>query len=199
MIETLRDLLHDYSQAPGDLERKEIEEVIWKQYGSERTVLVLDMSGFSLLTRRYGVVHYLSMVWRMQETARPIIHDHKGSLVKFEADNGFAVFPDPENGIRAAIAMNSAFEKENAGFAKEYDIRIACGLDHGRILLQEGRDFFGDAVNVASKLGEDLAGPGEILVAKSAMDRLPEGAGFSGETVEFSLSGLLLEATSIRR
>ena len=50
------------------------------------------MSGFSLLTRRYGIVHYLSMVRRMQEVTRPIVHDHSGSVVKFEADNGFAVF-----------------------------------------------------------------------------------------------------------
>ena len=34
------------------------------------------------------------------------------------------------------------------------------------------RDFFGDAVNRASRLGEDIADPGEILVDTRLKDRL---------------------------
>ena len=84
--------------------RGSAQNTLFMTRGTERAVLVLDMSGFSLLTRRHGVIHYLSMVRRMQETVRPIVHDHEGSIVKFEADNGFAVFPDPESAIRAAIS-----------------------------------------------------------------------------------------------
>jgi class 3 adenylate cyclase len=198
MIETLRDLLLDYGQKLNNSEaRKAIEEEIWRQFGAERTVMVLDMSGFSLLTRRHGVVHYLSMVRRMQRTVRPIVLDHGGSMVKFEADNAFAVFPDPESGIRATIEMNQAFAVENANCPEDFAIKLSCGLDHGRILLIEGQEFFGDSVNIACKLGEDLAGPGEILVAKTAMDLLPAGANLGGTPVQFSISGLEMEAVMI--
>lgn len=198
MIDTLRDYLLDYSQADSADTRKEIEDAIWRQFGTERSVLVLDMSGFSLLTRRHGVIHYLSMVRRMQETVRPLVHEHGGSIVKFEADNGFAVFPDPESAIRTAIEINRASDRENARYSEEYGIHLSCGIDHGRILYIEGRDFFGDAVNTASKLGEDMADPGEILVTRSAMAELPDGIDIEGNEVEFSISGISLEACSVR-
>lgn len=198
MIDTLRDYLLDYSQAEDLAEKEAIETTIWRQFGSERAVLVLDMSGFSLLTRRHGVIHYLSMVRRMQETVRPIVHAHDGSIVKFEADNGFAVFPDPESAIRAAIEMNRTSDRQNAEVSEESGIHLSCGIDHGRILLIEGRDFFGDPVNTASKLGEDLADPGEILVTRSAMSALAEEAGLAGDEIELSISGIRLEACSIK-
>ena len=199
MIDTLRALLLDYGLTEKEEKREALEAEIWKQFGAERTVLIWDMSGFSLLTRRHGIVHYLSMVRRMQELTRPIVHDHRGAMVKFEADNGFAVFPDSGNGIRAALAMNAEFEKENAKYPEEFDIRVSCGLDHGRIILLEGEDFFGDAVNVASKLGEDIASAGEILASAAAIDALPDGNPFESEAVQFSISGLDLDAVRILR
>jgi adenylate cyclase len=197
MIHTLRELLLTYAHATEIGDRTRIEAEIWNQFGAERTVLIWDMSGFSVLTRSHGIVHYLSMVRRMQEVTRPIVHEYKGALVKFEADNGFAVFPGPEEGIRAAISMNEAFEIENAHLPYEFDIRVSCGLDHGRIILLEGQDFFGEAVNAASKLGEDIASAGEILVARTAMKDLPAGVDFEGEPVRFSVSGLQLDAMRI--
>lgn len=199
MLHTLRELLYEYAHATDAECQTRIDEDIWKQFGAERTVLVWDMSGFSVLTRRHGIVHYLSMVRRMQEVTRPIVHGHLGSVVKFEADNGFAVFPRPEDGMRAALTMNEVFEVENAKFPEEFDLRVSCGLDHGRIILIEGQDFFGDTVNVASKLGEDLAASGEILATRTAMALLPEGSDIAGEPVRFSVSGLELEAARIRR
>ena len=61
----------------------------------------------------------------------------------------------------------------------------------------EGQDFFGDPVNTASKLGEDLAGPGEILASKPAMDLVPDSSSFRGEPVRLSISGLELDAVSV--
>ncbi len=199
MLHTLRELLFEYAHTPDSERRIAIADEIWNQFGAERTVLVWDMSGFSVLTRRHGVVHYLSMVRRMQEASRPIVHEHRGAVVKFEADNGFAVFPTPADGLRAALAMNEVFDAENASYPPEFDIRISCGLDHGRIILLDGQDFFGEAVNVASKLGEDMAAAGEILVTRSAMDQLADGFPVESVPVRFSISGLEVEAARISR
>lgn len=197
MIQTLRELLWTYAHAVEPRHRALLEAEIWTQFGAERTVLIWDMSGFSVLTRSHGVVHYLSMVRRMQEATRPIVLAHKGAVVKFEADNGYAVFPEPEHGIRAAMAINEVFEVANASTPDAFDIHVACGLDHGKIILLDGQDFFGEAVNAASKLGEDLAAAGEILVSRAAMEHLPAGVVFQGESVHFSVSGIQLEATRI--
>lgn len=108
-----QELLINFSQETDIKERKQIEEQIWKKYGTENTVLVLDMSGFSLLTRKYGIVHYLSMIRRMQLTVEPIIAGHGGMLIKFEADNCFAILPNPLSAVRSAISIQHAFHASN--------------------------------------------------------------------------------------
>merc|ERR1712050_459108 len=44
----------------------------------------------------------------------------------------------------------------------------SIGLKEGSLVLIEG-DCYGDPVNVASKLGEDIAKPGELLLAASCV------------------------------
>lgn len=51
-----QDLLLAFSQAEDLKERQRIENELWDEYGTERAVFVLDMSGFSMLTRKYGIV-----------------------------------------------------------------------------------------------------------------------------------------------
>lgn len=193
-----QELLLRHSQQTDPAQRTALEAELWRDYGADRAVLVLDMSGFSELSSRYGVVHYLSMVRRMQVTAEPIIGSYQGTLVKFEADNCFAMFPDVAGAIHAAIELNDAFQLANESMSDELDIRIACGIDHGAILVVPGADFFGNAVNRACKLGEDLAGPGEILVTREAMASVPEGAGFESVEADFDIAGIRIEAFIVK-
>ena len=186
-------LLLQYSQEPDSARRTALESQLWREFGTDRAVLVLDMSGFSQLAIRYGIVHYLSMVRRMQLTAEPIVGRYSGTLVKFEADNCFAMFPDAAGAIQAAIELNDAFHSANEATPDELDIRIACGIDFGPILVVPGVDFFGNAVNRASKLGEDLAAAGEILVTREAMATLPAGHGIGYSSREFDASGIRIE------
>lgn len=152
--------------------RKQVENEIWDRFGIETAVFVLDMSGFSRLTQIHGAVHYLSMVRRMNLALASIIERNQGRLVKFEADNCFAIFPTPVDAIQCGIAANMQFEGMNMLTEPEFDIRVCIGISFGHILLVEERDFFGDAVNKASRLGEDIAEPGEILVDMKLADRV---------------------------
>ena len=122
-------LLLNFSQAEKMDERQKIESSLWDEYGAEYAVFVLDMSGFSLLTRKYGIVHYLSMVRRMQLTTEPIVKSYGGFMIKYEADNCFAVFPDPLAAVNAAIALQHAFNAENLLTSEDLDIHISCGID----------------------------------------------------------------------
>ncbi|MCK7594148.1 adenylate/guanylate cyclase domain-containing protein [Pseudomarimonas salicorniae] len=187
-------LLLRYSRLADPEERGQLEREIWAEYGCERAVLVVDMSGFSSLTQRHGIVHYLSMVRRMQITAEPIVHGHEGVILKFEADNAFAMFPEVDAALAAAFELNRAFEAANVETPDELDIRISCGIDAGPILVVEQKDFFGDAVNRASKLGEDLAAPGEVLLSATAAGRLRDPSRWQLAEISFSVSGLSLPA-----
>src|SRR5687768_17495759 len=195
--ERFQELLLHFSQIEAREERQKIEGALWDAYGAEYAVFVLDMSGFSLLTRKYGVVHYLSMVRRMQLTTEPIIKFYGGIMIKYEADNCFAVFPDPLSAVNAAIAMQHAFTSENLLTAEDLDIHISCGIDYGKILLIGQQDCFGDPVNRASKIGEDLAAAGEILITKEAMDTIPAAAGIKYREMNVSISGIVITAYAI--
>lgn len=192
-----QDLLLNFSQSEAVNERHTIEKELWDEYGAEYAVFVLDMSGFSLLTRKYGIVHYLSMVRRMQLTTKPIVKSYGGSMIKYEADNCFAVFPNPLSAVNAAIAMQHAFNAANLLTSDDLDIHIACGIDYGKLLIIGHEDCFGDPVNRASKMGEDLACSGEILVTKEAMQMIPAEAGIKAREMNVSISGLTIPAYMI--
>jgi adenylate cyclase len=186
-----------FSQTEDLEERRRIEIDIWSEYGAEYAVFVLDMSGFSLMTRRYGIVHYLSMVRRMQLTTEPIVKSYGGTMIKYEADNCFAVFPDPLAAVNAAIAMQHAFAASNLLTSDDLDIYIACGIDYGKLLILEHEDCFGDPVNRASKIGEDIAAAGEILITKEAMEMIPAQVGIRTSEIKVLISGVELPAYKI--
>ena len=192
-----QDLLLNFSQAEEMKERKKIEASLWSNYGAEFAVFVLDMSGFSMLTRKYGIVHYLSMVRRMQLTTEPIVKSYGGRMLKYEADNCFAVFPEPLAAVNAAIAMQHAFRAENLLTSDDLDIHIACGIDYGKLLIIGHEDCFGDPVNRASKMGEDVAAAGEILITKEAMEMIPAEAGILSREISISISGVNIPAYAI--
>jgi class 3 adenylate cyclase len=155
------------------------------------------MAGFSLLTRKYGIIHYLSMVRRMQLTAEPIIDTYGGTVIKFEADNCFATFPDTLSAIHAAIAMQLAFDASNILTTDDFDVHISCGIDQGKILLVGNNDCFGDPVNRACKLGEDVAASGEILVTKEAIDTITSELDFQLREVNVSISGITIPSYAV--
>jgi class 3 adenylate cyclase len=192
-----QNMLLSFSQEVETDERRKIESTLWQDFGAEQAVFVLDMSGFSLLTRKYGIVHYLSMVRRMQLTADPIVRSYEGYMIKFEADNCFAMFPNPLLAVNAAIAMQHAFTAANLLTSDDLDIHIACGIDYGKVLIIGHEDCFGDPVNRASKMGEDVAAAGEILVTKEAMDMIPPEAGIKTREMNISISGINIPAFAV--
>ena len=99
MDKRFEELLLLYAQENEADKREKIEVTLWQEFGKRKAVFVMDMSGFSLLSYRHGIVHYLSIVKRMQLTTLPIVEKYRGQVVKFEADNCFAMFDDPISAV----------------------------------------------------------------------------------------------------
>lgn len=194
---TFNDLLLRFSQELGQEERNQIERELWDAYGASLAVLVVDMSGFTRIAKQHGVVHYLSMVRRMQLTARPVIESYDGHVVKFEADNAFAKFDQPGNAIRACIALNLAMSSANILTPSELDVHVSCGIDFGKCLVPHEADYFGGPVNRASKLGEDLGEPGQILVTDEAMAFVPASLNIQTEPLTVNLAEEALSVHSV--
>jgi adenylate cyclase len=179
--------------APSD-QRGDIERFIWDSYQREMAVLALDMSSFSLSVRRNGVVSHLCQIRRMQLLTEPIVEAHRGQLLKYEADNLLAVFEDAASAVATALAINHQIADSPEWSAKVPKLAVSIGIDWGVMLVLPGEDCFGDPVNVAHKLGEDIAGPGEILVTERIHQRLRDEPRFKLTKTDFSVAGLELPA-----
>jgi class 3 adenylate cyclase len=138
--------------------------------------MVLDMCGFSRLTMRHGITHFLAMIHRLHGIVRPIVGDCGGDVVKTEADNVFAVFADVLPATAAARAIQDRLRAANVFLPEDWDLHVSLGIGYGQILMIGQHDLFGSEVNIASKLGEDVAGRGETLLTQAAQARLPPAA-----------------------
>jgi class 3 adenylate cyclase len=174
--------------------RKTLEGNIFAEFCQDLAIMSLDMSGFTSLTQRHGIVYYLSLIRRMNLVAGPVINKHGGEIVKFEADDLYAVFEEVHDALRAAVSLNVAYDALNLFSEEERDIFVKIGISFGPVLFVEGSDVYGDAVNISSKLSEDLAQRGEILVGEEAYERVRCLPGFGFEEIQFNVSGVAIKA-----
>ncbi len=185
----LRDLLRVRERTG---ETDVIDAQIHQRFGRECAIMITDMEGFSRRTRDRGIIDILQVIARMIELCEPVIDKHGGTLVKTVGDDLLALFDTADSAVRAAIGMQRVCEDDYVGRDPSERIRIAVGIGWGYMLDLDGTDIYGDEVNRASKLGEDLANPGEILVTHAARQCLTE-VEWSLEKRTAELSGMLFE------
>jgi class 3 adenylate cyclase len=154
-----------------DSEKAEtIRQTIWERFGTDGAVFISDMASFSSTSRKLGVCHFLKLIHRTRQLIGPIVAANNGTLLKCDADNTYAFFKRPEDAINASFDASAAVFELNNSFGLTEQIYLSIGIDYGRVLLIDEVDFFGDPVNTASKLGEDLAVRSETLVTERAIE-----------------------------
>jgi class 3 adenylate cyclase len=176
--ERLHELIQIRNQDPD--RSSEVDELIWKKYGKHLTILVSDQSGYTRLTRARGIIHFLSLHYRLLDMSLPIITASDGVALKTEADNILAVFVETPAAIEAAIKMNEAAAAYNKTLEPDFQIFHCIGISSGEVLRTDF-DVFGDPVNVAYKLGEDVARPAEVLVCDKTHQAVADKYRFEGK------------------
>lgn len=171
------------NQAP-PAEQARLENDLWNRFGVERTVFILDMAGFTTKVQKHGLLYFLRKIRYMQSVVTPLLAEWRGDLVKFEADNAYAVFADPLDAARCALRLHATFRDLADGMPDVDNVAVSIGLAGGRILLIPGHDFFGHAVNIASRLGEDIAGHGETYVSAELFADITRDPGLSIQPVQ---------------
>jgi adenylate cyclase len=185
--EALKRLLSARNQEPDRVAA--IDAEIRATFGREVAILALDMCGFTALTARLGIIHFLAMIHEMEEAARPAVEGNGGRVVKQEADNLFAIFDDPAQALEGAIDILRSFQAVNTVVPDERDLYASIGIGYGEALVIGAEDVFGHEMNLACKLGEDLAGPGEILLTPAAHAALPPGR-YLASPASYRVSGV---------
>jgi class 3 adenylate cyclase len=171
--------------------RKELEDEILRVFSMPKAVLVLDMSGFSRTTHERGIVTFLLMIFQTRRLCMPCITKHNGTLVKAEADNLFCLFDETADAIAAAREIQERLATANCVLPDDRCLYASIGIGYGPTLYVGEEDLFGDQVNLASKLGEDIGESGDILLTAAAAAKVPEEMARATKK-ELSISGLAL-------
>lgn len=185
----LERLLSDMIEQPE--RREEITSTIETIFAQDKAVLVLDMSGFSRTTRQHGIVSFLLMIHQLKRIARPAIEAQAGLIIKAEADNLFCLFDTAADAVQAAREIVGRLTTVNVLLPEDRSLYASVGIGYGRILNVADEDLFGDEVNLASKLGEDVAERGAVLLTPNAHAQLQD-ASIQIREETLSISGLSL-------
>lgn len=140
-----------------------IDRLLRERAEREVTIFMSDSSGFTRKTHEYGIAQFLAVMTRHYRQLLPVFRKHGGEVLSTAADNLLAIFDEPSDALRASIEIQRRLRRSNVGKKDEEQFHLCIGIESGRALVLKD-NAYGACVNVASKLGEDLAGKGEILV-----------------------------------
>jgi class 3 adenylate cyclase len=153
--------------------RPATDEALRRELCRPRGIVFTDTADFTLRTARDGILHFLMIFERLCEAAAPALKPSGGRIVKVEADSLLLDFPGVIEACEGTLALDRLLQRLNAPLPRNEKLRFSYGIGYGEVLDLEG-DIFGLEVNVASKLGEDLALPGEALLTPAATLALAE-------------------------
>jgi adenylate cyclase len=121
----------------------------------------LDITGYTRLTQERGDAAAAQLAGELARLVQRTSVQHGGRPVKWLGDGVMFFFPDPGPGVIAALEM--VVGAARAGLPPAH-----VGLHAGPVVFQSG-DYFGQTVNVASRIAE-YARPGEVLVTQEVVD-----------------------------
>lgn len=157
-----------------DADRTTIDAAIHARFGRVHAVMYTDLVGFSRVVEAFGILHFLQLIQESEALFLPLIAQHGGQCIKHEGDSLLVVFDTPQQALDAAQAMLAATVAVNPGRAPEDRIEVCIGLGYGSVLRIDHNEVWGAEINAASKLGEDLAKGGEVLVTDAFRQALPD-------------------------
>ena len=175
----------------------EQEANIFDRYGQTVSVMILDSSGFSRVSKQHGILHFLARLVMMRQIVEPILENYNNLGFKFEADNVYAIFDHPNDAVSAALEAHEAVHQSRLMLTESEPFRVCVGIGYGKMLYSETLEgYFGEEMNLASKLGEDTADGGETLITAAAYEHADPEVVKSFEKMSLSISGI--EATYYR-
>lgn len=140
---------------PGS-DKPALDRLIWDLYGERWAVMFTDLAGFSRQVEDYGITHFMQVIFESFRVHIPVIEEHAGVVFKVEGDSMMVLFRKPANAMRCAEAMMEVSDAYNADRPEAEKLVLSIGLGYGDVLKFGDQDVYGQEVNVACKLGEDL-------------------------------------------
>jgi len=133
-------------------------------------VLAADVAGYSRLmgADEEGTLTQLkdhrSKVWD------PALARHRGRIANTAGDSILAEFHSVLDAVSCALTVQKGMLERNSQVAPDRRIEFRIGINLGEV-ISDGRDIFGDGVNVAARL-ESIADRGGICISRQVLDQI---------------------------
>jgi adenylate cyclase len=167
----------------------------------KRAIVFTDTADFTIRTARDGILHFLMVFDRFVEEADKVVGRTGGDIVKVEADSLLLRYDDPAAACAGVEDLESLLRRMNRLLPANERLRFSYGIGYGDVLDLDA-DMFGLEVNLASKIGEDMARPGQALLtpsAASALDPATLRRVVPHKVVAFGRSALPIHRLKLRR
>ena len=131
------------------------------------TLLYSDIAGSAQLATHLGSL-YASVLDKHSKIFRSLIQLHRGEVIEATGDGFFVAFKDPEEAVRAAIAIQQSINHYK--WPEQDQLRVRLGLHWGTVISAE-ETFTGSEVHRTSRICHAAHGE-QILLSQPLVDRL---------------------------
>jgi adenylate cyclase len=138
---------------------------------AELTVVFADLTGSTGVFEALGNAKATQAITRLTEWLGKVCVSRRGKVVKNLGDGVLMVFNQSTDAVEAASDMQRLHTERIKTWPDNFKMHLQVGMARGEVIEQAG-DFFGDAVNLASRLS-DLSGPDQILASDTVINHLP--------------------------
>jgi class 3 adenylate cyclase len=141
---------------------------------ADKAVVFADLTGSTKLFESQGNTIATQVVTRCTQMLGKHFTQAGGHVVKFLGDGLLVLFDQSDEAVEAASHTRDVLYECNMEHIDSTNtpLGLKVGIEFGSVIEQRG-DCYGDAVNVAARLG-DRAESNEILLGESLYTRLPE-------------------------
>ena len=138
---------------------------------AEVTVVFADLTGSTGVFEALGNAKATQAITRLTDWMGKVCTSRRGHVVKNLGDGVLMVFSVNDDAVEAVTEMQRLHTERIKAWPDKLKMHLQVGLARGEVIEQDG-DYFGDAVNVASRLS-DLSGPDQILGTDTVTHNLP--------------------------
>lgn len=148
-------------------------ESFLQKYRRNRTILSIDMTGFTSSAMHVGELESLLRIFDAQKVCIPVLKEFSAELIRCFADDIVALFHDPDQAIDAAFEIHRRIKLfRNSDQASNHPTECSIGIGCGEVFEIGPNLAQGDEMNRSSKLGEDIARANETLLTERTYEQL---------------------------
>lgn len=126
----------------------------------------VDLSGFTSFTDAHGDEEAGRVLTGFRSAVREVSSRRGVRVAKWQGDGAMFVSVEPAPLVEAVLEIEEKIDQAAS------PLRLRGGITFGHVILFEGDDYIGSAVNLAARLC-DVAAPHEMLVSCELEDYIP--------------------------